>query len=107
SEHLHPTSPLTIYSPSLHDALPISTAALEGGALDGADEAAGDAAAAVAGMHDEVRDVRGGAAVGKLAVLGDPLDGNSADEVAVRSEEHTSELQSHLNLVCRLLLEPT
>src|SRR5260370_18706821 len=25
--------------------------------------------------------------------------------VAVRSEEHTSELQSHLNLVCRLLLE--
>src|SRR5260370_22639913 len=33
------------------------------------------------------------------------------DEVAVevraegRSEEHTSELQSHLNLVCRLLLE--
>src|SRR5260370_6099760 len=30
-----------------------------------------------------------------------------ADEVRVhrRSEEHTSELQSHLNLVCRLLLE--
>src|SRR5207237_10738050 len=27
----------------------------------------------------------------------------SVDEV--RSEEHTSELQSHLNLVCRLLLE--
>src|SRR5690242_21112591 len=28
-----------------------------------------------------------------------------ADEVRVRSEEHTSELQSHVNLVCRLLLE--
>src|SRR5260370_27867573 len=26
-------------------------------------------------------------------------------EPAARSEEHTSELQSHLNLVCRLLLE--
>src|SRR4029077_21297123 len=26
-------------------------------------------------------------------------------EVQERSEEHTSELQSHLNLVCRLLLE--
>src|SRR4051812_49738858 len=26
-------------------------------------------------------------------------------EVAPRSEEHTSELQSHVNLVCRLLLE--
>src|SRR5260370_15354784 len=25
--------------------------------------------------------------------------------IGVRSEEHTSELQSHLNLVCRLLLE--
>src|SRR5437588_8785022 len=27
------------------------------------------------------------------------------DEAAVRSEEHTSELQSHSDLVCRLLLE--
>src|SRR5207237_4931920 len=26
-------------------------------------------------------------------------------EYKIRSEEHTSELQSHLNLVCRLLLE--
>src|SRR5260370_15578167 len=25
--------------------------------------------------------------------------------IGVRSEEHTSELQSHLNIVCRLLLE--
>src|SRR5260370_2388019 len=25
--------------------------------------------------------------------------------IAIRSEEHTSELQSHLNLLCRLLLE--
>src|SRR5438034_4338810 len=27
------------------------------------------------------------------------------DEIVVRSEEHTSELQSHSDLVCRLLLE--
>src|SRR6266480_6105702 len=27
------------------------------------------------------------------------------DETLLRSEEHTSELQSHVNLVCRLLLE--
>src|SRR5690242_21401732 len=27
------------------------------------------------------------------------------DDAAPRSEEHTSELQSHVNLVCRLLLE--
>src|SRR5260370_1919067 len=34
--------------------------------------------------------------------------GEASDEVlsiGERSEEHTSELQSHLNLVCRLLLE--
>src|SRR5260370_29634715 len=29
----------------------------------------------------------------------------AASEFRIRSEEHTSELQSHLNLVCRLLLE--
>src|SRR5690242_16058473 len=28
-------------------------------------------------------------------------------DASVRSEEHTSELQSHVNLVCRLLLETT
>src|SRR5260370_6301344 len=29
----------------------------------------------------------------------------AAHPLHIRSEEHTSELQSHLNLVCRLLLE--
>src|SRR5260370_6401570 len=29
----------------------------------------------------------------------------NGEKSALRSEEHTSELQSHLNLVCRLLLE--
>src|SRR5260370_24899840 len=34
------------------------------------------------------------------------MQSNHADVVLkARSEEHTSELQSHLNLVCRLLLE--
>src|SRR5260370_27452967 len=35
------------------------------------------------------------------------LDQQAADQLPEhrRSEEHTSELQSHLNLVCRLLLE--
>src|SRR5690242_20947476 len=31
--------------------------------------------------------------------------GRAAQPGEVRSEEHTSELQSHVNLVCRLLLE--
>src|SRR2546427_9594305 len=33
------------------------------------------------------------------------LDGGPGGEVVRRSEEHTSELQSQSNLVCRLLLE--
>src|SRR5260370_29139530 len=37
--------------------------------------------------------------------LHDPLTGLPNRIMESRSEEHTSELQSHLNLVCRLLLE--
>src|SRR5260370_3092871 len=37
-----------------------------------------------------------------MVVVGIVLIGSVLDD---RSEEHTSELQSHLNLVCRLLLE--
>src|SRR5260370_14119682 len=33
-----------------------------------------------------------------------PLTARPAEELESRSEEHTSELQSHLNLVCPLLL---
>src|SRR5260370_14373823 len=41
-----------------------------------------------------------------LVVLGAPLPGETRRQGGgERSEEHTSELQSHLNLVCRLLLE--
>src|SRR5690242_21197094 len=35
----------------------------------------------------------------------DSLTGYGGSQRAQRSEEHTSELQSHVNLVCRLLLE--
>src|SRR5207237_6306379 len=46
----------------------------------------------------------------EVAVLAADTEGSSKSRSAVRarkrrSEEHTSELQSHLNLVCRLLLE--
>src|SRR5260370_31842811 len=39
---------------------------------------------------------------GTVAILASP---DATKTGTVRSEEHTSELQSHLNLVCRLLLE--
>src|SRR5690242_21080170 len=62
-----------------------------------------------------VRHVRGRARV-RVAPAGVPAEGPRPDHVRpcvgvggergrVRSEEHTSELQSHVNLVCRLLLE--
>src|SRR5260370_26601127 len=41
---------------------------------------------------------------GRLA-FDEPPEHDAVAEQQGRSEEHTSELQSHLNLVCRLLLE--
>src|SRR5690606_39973593 len=47
---------------------------------------------------------RGDAAVGLVVQLEEPLDFRRLASLG-RSEEHTSELQSRENLVCRLLLE--
>src|SRR5260370_35081280 len=42
----------------------------------------------------------------QISVVTDPQRPvKDAPRIPQRSEEHTSELQSHLNLVCRLLLE--
>src|SRR5436190_24218211 len=77
------TAPTEIYTLSLHDALPISR------------------------MRDRHRGV----------LVQEQLQQRAADQVGAadhdrihalerrRSEEHTSELQSHSDLVCRLLLE--
>src|SRR5690242_21537218 len=72
------TAPTEIYTLSLHDALPISVklrTRLEGLLSN-----------VPVGSLDNAR---------YLALSSEPT----------RSEEHTSELQSHVNLVCRLLLE--
>src|SRR5260370_2958610 len=42
---------------------------------------------------------------GAPITTGEIVPGSVRVVVSRRSEEHTSELQSHLNLVCRLLLE--
>src|SRR5260370_25157531 len=82
------TATTEIYTLSLHDALPISigrptarsTSLLLSRALTQGDE--------------------------KLVQLIERLDHCiGCSGAGSRSEEHTSELQSHLNLVCRLLLE--
>src|SRR2546430_10089133 len=41
----------------------------------------------------------------RTRVCGCDVQGSPATEVLMRSEEHTSELQSQSNLACRLLLE--
>src|SRR2546430_13584097 len=69
-----------IYTLSLHDALPISGAGVPPAGL-----AVGASAAA--------------------APAGRPAGGAGHRRGGHRSEEHTSELQSQSNLVCRLLLE--
>src|SRR5207237_4263126 len=47
----------------------------------------------------------GGRTSTTFRVDGRPAPPKGREPFADRSEEHTSELQSHLNLVCRLLLE--
>src|SRR5260370_26811626 len=91
------TATTEIYTLSLHDALPIYVFAVE--AVDRLRQLGHD----VLGVLIE----RTG---GSLAALVGQLAASASGEVptrgdVVRSEEHTSELQSHLNLVCRLLLE--
>src|SRR5256886_12210200 len=58
-------------------------------------------------LHDALPISLPAAATQVFANLGDGLDASHsiAAEFAFRSEEHTSELQSQSNLVCRLLLE--
>src|SRR5207302_8892977 len=92
------TSPTGPYTLSLHDALPICTARPEmGGRRRGAQAARPRAAAKRAAPRvalPQSRDDPGQAA-----------GAGAEDQREPRSEEHTSELQSRENLVCRLLLE--
>src|SRR5205807_10415821 len=97
-----PTSEL--YTLSLHDALPIFHLVL--GAHHRAAVALPDRRL-VPGKVDLVQrplvdQLVDGGAIGLLVVRGVVLDRRDG---ALRSEEHTSELQSPCNLVCRLLLE--
>src|SRR5690606_41915013 len=84
-------TPVT-YTLSLHDALPIYDARLQRDRLAG--QAVGIAAAIPAFVVPQ-RDQRAG--------LDETV--GAVGQQFVRSEEHTSELQSRENLVCRLLLE--
>src|SRR5207237_1913902 len=93
------------YTPSLHDALPICRkrprVALR---RDVREPAARADDAAVGGLEEHAGVVR--IDDERMLVRVDPIRCVwSRVATGTRSEEHTSELQSHLNLVCRLLLE--
>src|SRR5690606_40545740 len=97
-----PTPPV-INTLSLHDALPIST--------DGSDPphpyrgqhrsqtVLGGQSVAAVDLHGLIDGAHGDLGSGVLGHVG------GLARRTVRSEEHTSELQSRENLVCRLLLE--
>src|SRR5687768_18568577 len=85
----HDTATTEIYTLSLHDALPISVVTENGRKI------------AVLEESTEENGRPGGTTVEKA-----DLDGLKLLSIKItRSEEHTSELQSRLHLVCRLLLE--
>src|SRR5699024_12526581 len=93
---LHHTSPLYISTLSLHDALPISVSAVVMVLLVGVSASI---------YSDTIQNwilVFGGNDLSLFGIIakwiGDLF-------IGVRSEEHTSELQSRFDLVCRLLLE--
>src|SRR5205085_11906308 len=100
-------APTHIYTLSLHDALPISQrrAALLGTPAPGIAKPEGRQHVDRGSLGPAVRHLDADAEIFhvRLGVLDEDV------EVPVlvedRSEEHTSELQSQSNLVCRLLLE--
>src|SRR2546430_14467282 len=80
------TATTEIYTLSLHDALPIFGGGTDLGSKQGTD------------IHTQMNF--------SFAVEGISTNAVLAGEISLyRSEEHTSELQSQSNIVCRLLLE--
>src|SRR2546428_14136612 len=93
------TATTEIYTLSLHDALPILGSQYVLG-LKAVNCQSGDLLAqeqVTAAAKEKVLDALGYAVT--------KLRGKLGESLATRSEEHTSELQSESNLVCRLLLE--
>src|SRR5260370_36310497 len=84
------TATTEIYTLSLHDALPISPT---GGGSP------------IPPRPAPSRSPPRLTPTGSRAGSGPPGNAPAPPRAGPRSEEHTSELQSHLNLVCRLLLE--
>src|SRR5438034_6446356 len=84
------TAPTEIYTLSLHDALPIS--------LD-------EVSLEVLARLKMLQQASVSASIPEVEQTSHQQDRAGRGCCSARSEEHTSELQSHSDLVCRLLLE--
>src|SRR5947207_4238409 len=95
---MHTTPTTAIYTLSLHDALPISTESADGSQTRRDDDRTGEIIMQVTlEIPDDIAH--------RLLQEGRGMPRRMLETMALRSEEHTSELQSHSDLVCRLLLE--
>src|SRR5690606_40357822 len=100
--HLNISSSTANYTLSLHDALPISIRAPATAPYNGL-EKDGRSIPATRCNAESMSPAATSSPRSGLARSVQSPDGN--DYSSPRSEEHTSELQSRENLVCRLLLE--
>src|SRR5690606_41735730 len=93
------TAPTAIYTLSVHDALPISFSTTVVAGIDCVRSASSN--------HDRLvpLTVRSAKVLPSATVCTVSPVGAVTSAQGSRSEEHTSELQSRENLVCRLLLE--
>src|SRR5690606_41987442 len=94
----HLPAPTPLYTLSLHDALPILVPATSGSIRFGDAELTSMRTHYPPAVRNRIQ-----------AVFQDPYSSlnpsMTVEDIVTRSEEHTSELQSRENLVCRLLLE--
>src|SRR5690606_39588210 len=99
----HATAPTEIYTLSLHDALPIS----KGTIPSSASTASRKASPLISKLRYWSKLAQAGESRTTASVASSCAASCAACSSAAssRSEEHTSELQSRENLVCRLLLE--
>src|SRR5690606_40505634 len=93
-------APPDIFPLSLHDALPISPAVVEG-----LDRLRFVAPRRIRSRAPSLRCLGHGGTIAASENKARTLGATGGSSAMARSEEHTSELQSRENLVCRLLLE--
>src|SRR5207249_10556386 len=99
--------PIEIYALSLHDALPISAGSTNDFTLDAnamlAQHFPGINLSTVTMVGVGLESTGGVAQFSNLCLTSAPSPCSTGQDTTPRSEEHTSELQSRFDLVCRLL----